>query len=243
MSKTDIRRVLVTGGTRGIGKQIAIAFKEYGYRVAVGYANNRDAAQEFEKSCGIKTFQWDVGDFNQCQSILSNINDELGGNVEILVNNAGITRDKMLHKQDLQGWSHVITSNLTSVFNMSRIVIEEMRAAQYGRIISISSVNAHGAAGQTNYSAAKAGIEGFTKSLALEVAKIGITVNAIAPGYIDTEMVRGVPSEILDNIISKVPMKRLGTPQEIADTALFLTSKGASFITGAVIPVNGGLYM
>jgi acetoacetyl-CoA reductase len=243
MSKLDIRRVLVTGGTRGIGRQIAIAFKELGYRVAVGYSSNTAAAEELEASYGIKAFQWDVGDFNQCQVILPKITEELGGNVEILVNNAGITRDKMLHRQDLQGWSHVITSNLTSVFNMSRVVIEEMRAAQYGRIINISSVNAHGAAGQTNYAAAKAGIEGFTKSLALEVAKLGITVNAIAPGYTDTEMVRAIPSEVLDSIISKVPMKRLGTVEEIADTALFLASTGASFITGAVIPVNGGLRM
>ena len=233
----------MTGGTRGIGKQIALTFKEHGYKVAVGYCNNKAVAEEFEDNYGIKTFQWDVGDFNQCQSILPHITAELGGNVEILINNAGITRDKMLHRQDLKGWSDVITSNLTSVFNMSRIVIDEMRATQYGRIISISSVNANGAAGQTNYAAAKAGIEGFTKSLALEVAKVGITVNAIAPGYIDTEMVRSVPSEILDTIISKVPMKRLGDPQEIADTALFLASKGAGFITGATIPVNGGLHM
>ena len=243
MSKLDIRRVLVTGGTRGIGKQIAIAFKELGHRVAVGYSSNTAAAEELEASYGIKAFQWDVGDFSQCQVILRKITEELGGNVEILVNNAGITRDKMLHRQDLQGWSHVITSNLTSVFNMSRIVIEEMRAAQYGRVISISSVNAHGAVGQTNYAAAKAGIEGFTKSLALEVAKLGITVNVIAPGYIDTEMVRGLPSEILDSVISKVPMKRLGKAEEIAATALFLASPSASFITGAVIPVNGGLHM
>jgi acetoacetyl-CoA reductase len=243
MSKLDIRRVLVTGGTRGIGRQIALAFKEHGHRVAVGYASNSAAAQEFEASYGIKAFQWDVGDFNQCQAILLKITEELGGNVEILVNNAGITRDKMLHRQDHQGWSDVITSNLTSVFNMSRVVIDEMRAAQYGRVISISSINAHGAVGQTNYAAAKAGIEGFTKSLALEVAKLGITVNAIAPGYIDTEMVRSVPSEILDSIISKVPMKRLGKPEDIAATALFLASHGASFITGAVIPVNGGLHM
>lgn len=243
MSKVDIRRVLVTGGTRGIGKQIAIDFKSAGYKVVVGYANNSAAAAELEKAHGIKAFKWDVGDFDQCKSVLPKINEELGGNVEVLINNAGITRDKMLHRQDLEGWSHVITSNLTSVFNMSRAVIEGMRSAEYGRIISISSVNAHGAAGQTNYSAAKSGIEGFTKSLALEGAKVGITVNAIAPGYIDTEMVRSVPSEILDGIVSKVPMKRLGKVEEIAATALFLVSPGASFITGAVIPVNGGLHM
>lgn len=238
-----MRRVLVTGGTRGIGKQIAIAFKEQGHKVVVGYGHNAAAASQLEASHGIKAFQWDVGDFHQCQAVLPKIIEELGGNVEVLVNNAGITRDKMLHRQDLEGWSQVITSNLTSVFNMSRAVIEGMRSAEYGRIISISSVNGHGAAGQTNYSAAKAGIEGFTRSLALEGAKVGITANAIAPGYIDTEMVRAVPSDVLDVIVSKVPMKRLGKVEEIAATALFLASPGASFITGAVIPVNGGLHM
>ncbi len=239
----EIRRVLVTGATKGIGRQIAIAFKEQGHKVIIGYINDEQLAIELEKKHGIKGFKWDVSDFVECQKILPEIEKALDGNVEILVNNAGITMDKMLHKQDPEGWNKVITNNLTSVFNMSRIVIEGMRAHEYGRIISISSVNAHGAAGQTNYASSKAGIEGFTKSLALEGAKLGITVNAIAPGYIDTEMVRAIPSEILETIVSKVPMKRLGRVEEIAETALFLASPGASFITGAVIPVNGGLHM
>ncbi len=237
------RRVLVTGGTRGIGKQIALAFKENGDNVVVGYANNVETAQKFEKEHGIKTFKWDVSDFKQCQSIISKIKEALGGEIEILINNAGITRDKMLHKQEYDNWLQVISSDLTSVFNMSRLVIENMRTAQYGRIINISSVNANGAVGQTNYSAAKAGIEGFTKSLALESAKLGITVNAIAPGYIETEMVSAVPKDILESIIAKVPANRLGKAEEIAQTALFLASPPASFITGAIIPVNGGLHM
>jgi acetoacetyl-CoA reductase len=237
------RRVLVTGGTRGIGKQIAITFKENGDNVVVGFANNVEAAVEFENKHGIKAFKWDVSDFQQCQTVLPKIYEALGGDIEVLVNNAGITRDKMLHKQEKENWEKVISNNLTSVFNMSRLVIESMRSSQYGRIINISSVNAHGAPGQTNYAASKAGIEGFTKSLALESAKLGITVNAIAPGYVDTEMVSAVPAEILQSITAKVPANRLGKAEEIAQTALFLASQGASFITGAVIPVNGGLHM
>lgn len=240
---SEIRRVLVTGGTKGIGKQIAIAFREQGHNVAIGYIHDEKLALELEKKHGIKGFRWDVSDFTACQKIIPDIEKELGGSIEILVNNAGITRDKMLHKQDLEGWNKVITNNLTSVFNMSRAVIESMRIHEYGRIINISSVNAHGAPGQTNYSASKAGIEGFTKSLALEGAKVGVTVNAIAPGYIDTEMVRAVPADVLETIVAKVPMKRLGKVEEVANTALFLASPGASFITGAVIPVNGGLHM
>lgn len=243
MSKTDHRRVLVTGGTRGIGKEIAIAFKQQGHKVAIGYASNATAAAALESEHGISAFKWDVSDFEQSKIAVSEIKQKLGGNIEVLINNAGITKDKMLHKQDFEGWTKVIDNNLTSVFNMSRLVIEEMRAAEYGRIISISSVNAYGALGQTNYAATKAGIEGFTRSLALESARLGITVNAIAPGYVDTEMVHMMPAETLDAIVSKVPMRRLGRTQEIAATALFLASKDAAFITGAVIPVNGGLHM
>lgn len=237
------RRVLVTGGTRGIGKRTAISFKENGDRVVVGYAHNLEAAQKFEQEYGIKTFRWDVSDFQQCKVVLPQIHEALGGDIEILINNAGITRDRMLHKQDYENWQVVISNNLTSVFNMSRLVIESMRSANYGRIISISSVNSHGAVGQTNYSAAKAGIEGFTKSLALESARLGITVNAIAPGYVDTEMVSSVPADVLDSIIARVPANRLGKVEEIASTALFLASPEAGFITGAVIPVNGGLHL
>ena len=235
------KRVLITGGTRGIGKQIAIAFKKDGYNVAVGYANNVEAAKKFEDEYKIHTFKWDVSDFMQCQAVMPQIQEALGAPVEILVNNAGITRDKMLHRQDHDDWLKVIATNLNSVFNMTRLVIENMRNDKYGRIINISSINANGAPGQTNYAAAKAGIEGFTKSLALESARLGITVNAIAPGYIDTEMVSAMPQNILDAIIAKIPTQRLGHAEEIASTALFLASAGANFINGTVIPVNGAL--
>lgn len=237
------RRVLITGGTKGIGKEIALAFQNNGDSVAVIYMHDVEGAKQMEIEHGISTFFCDVSNFQDCQEILPKIIQKLGGNIQILVNNAGITRDKMLHKQDNDGWLSVLQTNLFSVFNMSRAVIENMRTSQYGRIINISSVNAHGALGQTNYAASKAGVEGFTKSLALESARVGVTVNAIAPGYVDTDMVRNMPQEILQSIVSKVPMNRLAKPQEIANTAVFLASNDAAFITGAVIPVNGGLHM
>ena len=236
-----MRRVLITGGTRGIGHAMALAFKKAGYNVAATYAGNEEAAKKFEQETAIKPFKWDVANFEQCQIGIKEVEKYLGGNIEILVNNAGITRDGMLHKQTFENWQAVINTNLGSVFNMSRVVIEDMREAKFGRIISMSSVNAHGMLGQTNYSAAKAGIEGFTKALALESARANITVNAIAPGYMNTEMVAAVPKEALDKIIAKVPMGRLGTVEEIAAAALFLASEGAGFITGAVIPLNGAL--
>lgn len=235
------RRVLITGGTRGIGAAIAQQFKQAGYTVAVTYAGNDETAKAFEAKTGIKTFKWNVGNFNECQEGVKKVEAALGGNIEVLVNNAGITRDGMMHKMSAENWTDVITTNLGSVFNMSRAVIESMRENKFGRIISMSSVNANGQLGQTNYAAAKAGIEGFTKSLALEGAKSGITVNAIAPGYIGTEMVGAMPQEVLDKIVARVPVGRLGEPEEIARTALFLASDNSSFLTGAVVPVNGGL--
>lgn len=235
------RRVLITGGTRGIGSAIAQAFKSAGYNVAVSYASNDAAAQEFERNTGIKAFKWNVSNFNECQEGIRKAEEYLGGNVEVLVNNAGITRDGMMHKMPQDNWNDVIANNLSSVFNMSRNVIDKMRENKFGRIISMSSVNANGMMGQTNYSAAKAGIEGFTKALALESARSGITVNAVAPGYINTEMVAAVPQDALANIIAKVPAGRLGEASEIANTILFLAQDNSAFITGAVVPVNGGL--
>ncbi|MBI1954700.1 MAG: 3-oxoacyl-ACP reductase, partial [Proteobacteria bacterium] len=233
------RRVLITGGTRGIGHAIAIAFKNNGDKVAATYHGNNEAAQAFEKETGIKVFKWDVASFEECKQNIPLVDVYLGGNVEVLVNNAGITKDAVMHKQSFENWLAVINTNLNSVFNMSRCVIEAMRNAKFGRIINISSVNANGMFGQTNYSAAKAGVEGFTKALALESARVGVTVNAIAPGYIGTDMVAGMPPEALSKMVEKVPMNRLGKVEEISATAVFLASEGASFITGAVIAVNG----
>jgi acetoacetyl-CoA reductase len=239
------KRVLITGGTRGLGKAMALAFKEAGYKVAVLYGHNKEAADALEKDHQIKAFQSDVSNFAACKDAINKVTDYLGGTVQVLINNAGITKDKMLHKLEegeIEDFANkVITSNLLSVFYLSGLVIKAMREEGFGRIISISSVNANGASGQTNYAASKAGIEGFTKSLALESAKAGVTVNAIAPGYIDTEMVRAVPGVILEKIIAKVPVNRLGQAEEIAKAALFLASPDSGFITGTVLSVNGGL--
>ena len=235
------RRAIVTGGTRGIGGAISLALKQAGYNVAAIYAGNDDIANKFSQDHGIKVFKWDVSNFDACVKGVKSVEDALGGNIEILVNNAGITRDGMMHKMPASNWYDVISTNLNSVFNMSRCVIEKMRDNKFGRIISMSSVNANGQMGQTNYSAAKAAIEGFTKSLALEGAKSGVTVNAIAPGYVNTEMVGAMPKEVLDKIVARVPIGRLGETSEIARTVLFLADDNANFITGTVIAVNGGL--
>jgi len=238
---TNAKRALVTGGTRGIGASIAKTLKSAGYTVAATYAGNDEAAKKFENETGIKTFKWDVASFEECQKGVAEVEAALGGSIDVLVNNAGITRDGMMHKIAANDWNEVINTNLNSVFNMSKCVIDKMREKKFGRIISMSSVNANGMMGQTNYAAAKAGIEGFTKSLALESARSGITVNAIAPGYMNTEMVAAVPQEALDKIIASVPMQRLGETDEIAETGEFLAGDKASFITGTVMAVNGGL--
>lgn len=235
------RRVVVTGGTRGLGAAISLAFKEAGYKVCAIYAGNEDAAKKFEKENGISTIKADISDYNQCLDAVKTAEEILSGNIEVLINNAGITRDSMMHKMNVDAWDAVIKTNLSSVFYMSKSVIEKMRAEKFGRIINMSSVNANGMMGQTNYSAAKAGIEGFTKALALESARSGITVNAIAPGYMNTEMVAAVPKEALDAIISKVPAQRLGEASEIARAALFLADDLSGFINGIVLPVNGAL--
>lgn len=239
MSKVAI----VTGGTRGIGGAISEALHQVGYKVAATYAGNEKAANEFSSKTGIPTFKFDVSNYESCKEGVAKIEEALGP-VAVLVNNAGITRDSFLHKMSPQQWREVLTTNLDSVFNMCSVVINGMRDRGYGRIISISSINGQaGQMGQTNYSAAKAGIIGFTKALALEVANKGITVNAIAPGYVDTEMVRAVAPEILEKIVAKIPAKRLGKPEEVADAVLFLASDKAGFTTGATFSMNGGQYM
>ncbi|MFN3709353.1 MAG: acetoacetyl-CoA reductase [Alishewanella aestuarii] len=238
------RIAIVTGGTRGIGRAIAEALHAEGYKVAAVYASNQAAAEAFQQQTGIPVYQWDVSDFAACQQGIARVEAELGP-VAVLVNNAGITRDVMLHKMTLEQWQAVINTNLSSLFNMCRPVIEGMRERGFGRIINISSVNGQkGQAGQTNYSAAKAGELGFTRALAMENARKGITVNAICPGYIETDMVKAMPAEIVnERILPQILSGRLGQPEEIARCALFLASEQAGYITGATLSVNGGQYM
>ncbi|WP_029004025.1 acetoacetyl-CoA reductase [Azorhizobium doebereinerae] len=237
------RVALVTGGTRGIGEAISIALKDKGYTVAANYAGNDAAAQAFTEKTGIPAFKWDVSDFEACKAGVAKVEAELGP-VEILVNNAGITRDATLHRMSLEQWNAVINTNLNSAFNMCRQVIEGMRARKFGRIVCISSINGQkGQFGQTNYSAAKAGEIGFVKALAQESAALGITVNAIAPGYIATEMVRAVPEDVLKKIISTIPVGRLGEPEDIARCVAFLAADDAGFITGSTLTANGAQYI
>lgn len=237
------RVAVVTGGVRGIGAGISLALKEKGYQVIATYQQNDQRAKEFHDQYGIEVMKFDVGDFNACKEAFEKIREQYGG-IDILVNNAGITRDGMLHKMTADGWSEVIRTNLDSVFNMTRLAIDGMRERGFGRIINISSINAQkGQAGQTNYCAAKSGIIGFTKALALETSGKGITVNAIAPGYIDTDMVRAVPQSVLDQIINTIPVKRLGRVDEIASMVIFLSSDESAFVTGSTMNLNGGQYM
>lgn len=239
MSKVAV----VTGGVRGIGRGISLALKDAGYTVVATYQSNDAAAQEFNKESGVDVIKFDVADYAACEIAVNTIKDRHGP-IQILVNNAGITRDGALHKMDLAQWSSVIKTNLDSVFNMCRLVIEDMRNEKFGRIVNISSINAQkGQAGQTNYCAAKSGVLGFTKALALETSGKGITVNAIAPGYIDTDMVRAIPEGILEKIIALIPMKRLGTVDEVAKMVQYLASEEAAYITGSTISLNGGQYM
>jgi acetoacetyl-CoA reductase len=235
---------LVTGGIKGIGASISLALKAANYQVIANYVSNEEKAMEFSKKHGMTTKRWDVSDFEQCQKAITEIEQEFNGNIAILVNNAGITRDAMLHKMSYTQWSEVINTNLTSCFNMCHAVISKMREQQFGRIINISSVNGlMGQMGQVNYAAAKSGMIGFSKALAKESASKNITVNCIAPGYIDTEMVRAVPPIVLDSIIHQVPVRRLGNPDEIARAVVFLADENAGFITGETISINGGYYM
>ncbi len=237
------RLALITGGTRGIGAGIAQALKDKGYTVVVTYFGNDKKAGEFSEKYHIPAYKWDVSDFNACETGVNTIIQNHGA-IDILVNNAGITRDSFLHKMTPAMWNDVIWTNLTSCFNMSRVVIQNMRTQAFGRIINITSVNGiKGQIGQTNYSAAKAGMIGFTKALALESANKGVTVNAIAPGYIDTDMVRTIPTHILDGILQDIPVKRLGTAGEVGRAVLFLIDDASGFINGATLNVNGGQYM
>jgi acetoacetyl-CoA reductase len=238
------RVALVTGGTRGIGAAISTALKSAGYAVAATYAGNDEAAQKFKAETGASVFKWDVSSFDACDAGVKQVETELGP-VEVLVNNAGITRDAMFHRMKPEQWNSVINTNLNSLFNMCRPVIEGMRARKFGRIIMISSINGQkGQMGQANYSAAKAGELGFTKALAQESAKSGITVNAICPGYIATEMVKAVPQDVLEkNILPHIPLGRLGEPEEIARCVVFLASDDAGLITGSTLTANGGQYM
>lgn len=238
------RVALVTGGTRGIGAAISVGLKDAGYKVAASYAGNDEAANAFKAETGILVYKWDVGDFDACQAGVQQVEADLGP-VEVLVNNAGITRDGMFHRMEPEHWNAVIQTNLSSLFNMTRQVIDGMRERKYGRVINISSVNGQkGQMGQSNYSAAKAGLIGFTKALAQENAFKGITVNAIAPGYIATEMVKAVPQEVLkEKIIPQIPVGRLGEAEEIARCVVFLAADDAGFITGSTLSANGGQYM
>ena len=235
---------IVTGGTRGIGASIAETLKAKGYKVAANYAGNDERAKAFSESSGIPVYKFDVSDFAACQEGVKRIEADMGGPVEILVNNAGITRDGTLHRMDQAAWQAVIDTNLGSCFNMSRIVIDGMRERSFGRIVNVGSINGQaGQYGQVNYAAAKSGIHGFTKALAQEGAAKGITVNAIAPGYVDTDMVRAVPENVLEKIIKGIPVGRLGRAEDIARTVVFLVADDASFITGSTISVNGGQHM
>jgi len=235
---------IVTGGTRGIGAAISAALKSKGYKVAANYAGNDERAQEFSESSGIPVYKFDVSDFEQCQKGVERIKKDMGGSVDILINNAGITRDGTLHRMSQENWQSVMDTNLGSCFNMSRCVIDDMRERSFGRIVNIGSVNGQaGQYGQVNYAAAKSGIHGFTKALAQEGAAKGITVNAIAPGYVDTDMVRAVPENVLEKIIAGIPVGRLGRAEDIARTVNFLVADDAGFITGSTLSVNGGQHM
>ena len=237
------RVAIVTGGTRGIGAAVSIALKDAGYAVAANYGGNDERARKFTDETGIPAYRFDVSNYDECVAGVAKITEELG-QVEVLVNNAGITRDGTMHKMDAENWQAVIDTNLGSCFNMSRSVIEGMRGRKFGRIVNIGSINGQaGQYGQVNYAAAKSGIHGFTKALAQEGAAQGITVNAVAPGYIDTDMVAAVPEQVLEKIIARIPVGRLGKAEEIARTVLFLVADEAGFITGSTLSINGGQHM
>jgi acetoacetyl-CoA reductase len=237
------RVAIVTGGTRGIGKAISVGLKNAGYQVAANYGGNDEVAKAFTAETGIAAYKWDVSSFESCKTGVEAVAKQFGP-VEVVVNNAGITRDGTLHKMTFEQWNAVIQTNLASCFNMCRCVIEAMRERRFGRIVNIGSINGQaGQYGQVNYAAAKSGIHGFTKALAQEGAGFGITVNAIAPGYIDTEMVRAVPPNVLEKIVARIPVGRLGRADEIARGVLFLVADDAGFVTGSTLSINGGQHM
>ncbi len=234
---------IVTGGTRGIGAAISTTLQQAGHKVAATYAGNDEAAQRFHDESGISVYKFDVADFEQCADAVSRIESDFGP-VNILVNNAGITRDGTLHRMDFEQWNQVLQTDLSSCYNMCRNVIDGMRERGFGRIVNIGSVNGQaGQYGQVNYAAAKSGIHGFTKALALEGAAKGITVNAIAPGYVDTDMVRAVPEKVLEKIIGTIPVGRLGYASDIARAVMFLVEDDAGFVTGSTLSINGGQHM
>lgn len=236
------KTAIVTGGTRGIGAAISLALKNAGYNVAANYAGNDEAAQKFNAESGIPVYKWSVADYDACAAGISKVEADLGP-VSILVNNAGITRDALFHKMSPQQWREVVDTNLNGVFNMTHPVWGGMRERKFGRVITISSINGQkGQLGQANYSAAKAGDIGFTKALAQEGARAGITVNVVCPGYIATDMVMAVPEKVRESIIAQIPVGRLGEPEEIARCVVFLASDEAGFVTGSTISANGGQY-
>ena len=237
------RVAIVTGGTRGIGEAISLALRDLGYTVAANYAGNVEKAEAFTQRTGIKAYRWDVGDHEACLAGCAQVAEELGP-IDVVVNNAGITRDGVLMKMDYKAWKEVIDTNLGGCFNMAKATFPGMRERKWGRIVNIGSINGQaGQYGQVNYAAAKSGIHGFTKALAQEGAKAGVTVNAIAPGYIDTDMVAAVPADVLEKIVAKIPVGRLGQAQEIARGVAFLCSDDAGFVTGSTLSINGGQHM
>ena len=237
------RVAVVTGGTRGIGEAISVALKDAGYKVAANYAGNDERAKGFSDKTGIAAFKWDVAVLEQCVAGVAKVEAQLGP-VDIVVNNAGITRDATMKKMGRESWDQVLDTNLGGCFNMSKAVWDGMLARNFGRIVNIGSINGQaGQYGQVNYAAAKSGIHGFTKALSQEGAAKGITVNAIAPGYIDTDMVAAVPPDVLEKIVARIPVKRLGKAHEIARGVLFLVHDDAGFITGSTMSINGGQHM
>ena len=237
------RVAIVTGGTRGIGEAISLALKDMGMTVAANYGGNDERAREFSDRTGIKAFKWDVSDYDACQAGVKAVEEQLGP-VDVVVNNAGITRDGTILKMTYQMWKEVMDTNLGGCFNMAKATFAGMRDRKWGRIVNIGSINGQaGQYGQVNYAAAKSGIHGFTKALAQEGARAGVTVNAIAPGYIDTDMVAAVPADVLEKIVAKIPVGRLGQAQEIARGVAFLCSEDGGFVTGSTLSINGGQHM
>jgi len=237
------RVAIVTGGTRGIGEAISIALRDMGMNVAANYAGNEERAREFTDRTGIAAYKWDVGDYDACQDGVRQVEADLGS-VDVLVNNAGITRDGTMRKMSRAQWDEVMDVNLGGCFNMAKAVFDGMTGRKYGRIVNIGSINGQaGQYGQVNYAAAKSGIHGFTKALAQEGARFGVTVNAIAPGYIDTDMVAAVPEDVLGKIVAKIPVGRLGKAEEIARGVAFLVDENGGFVTGSTLSINGGQHM
>jgi acetoacetyl-CoA reductase len=237
------RVAIVTGGTRGIGEAISIALKDYGYSVVANYAGNEEKAKAFTAATGIPAYKWDVGDHQACIDGCAKVEAEIGP-IDVVVNNAGVTRDGVLHKMSFEDWNEVMRINLGGCFNMAKACFPGMRERKWGRIVNIGSINGQaGQYGQVNYAAAKSGIHGFTKALAQEGAKFGVTVNAIAPGYIDTDMVAAVPPPVLEKIVAKIPVGRLGQASEIARGVLFFASEDGGFATGSTLSINGGQHM